>query len=56
MYEIVSTTSMSFSLVDYPALGQAKIDTKVPLPEVGRPELCTMRVTQRWFRLRLKGE
>jgi hypothetical protein len=37
MYEIASSTSMSFSSVDYPALGQAKINTKVPLPEVGRP-------------------
>ena len=52
MYEIASSTSISFSFVDYPALGQAKIDTKVPLPRSG----VTMRVTQRWFRLRLKGE
>jgi hypothetical protein len=36
MYEIASTTSMSFSFVDYPALGQAKINTKVPCAGGGR--------------------
>ena len=38
MYEIASTTSMSFSFVDYPELRQAKINTKVPLPEVVGPK------------------